>query len=148
MTLAFFLNPRSCIGLEIRFIKPFLPLGPSCPLQTILQSDLVGRDSPLQIAMASWLTIIFSRGLSLPIHKIWIQTKRSPNCHYYAPKGCHTQKDGQHCPLIMYQSVFSRVEKPSDDVNNRLFLMNKKGLILAEFRETILLWGHLNDFCA
>ena len=28
---------------------PLLPLGPSCPLQTILLSDPVGFDSPLQI---------------------------------------------------------------------------------------------------
>ena len=41
---------------------------------------------------------------------------------------CHTRLDGQHCPLIIYQGVFSRVEKPSDDINSRLFLMNKKGL--------------------
>jgi hypothetical protein len=26
------------------------------------------------------------------------------------------------------QGVFSRMEKPSDDINSRLFLMNKKGL--------------------
>jgi hypothetical protein len=31
-----------------------LPLGPSCPLQTILQSDLVGCDIPLQIVMVVW----------------------------------------------------------------------------------------------
>ncbi len=33
-------------------IVPLLPLGPSCPLQTILLSDLVGCGSPLQIVMA------------------------------------------------------------------------------------------------
>jgi hypothetical protein len=32
-------KPRSNIGLEIKV--PFLPLGRSCPLQTILLSDLV-----------------------------------------------------------------------------------------------------------
>ena len=37
-------------GLKV----PFLPLGRSCPLQTILLSDLVGCDSPLQIVMAVW----------------------------------------------------------------------------------------------
>ena len=37
-------------GLKV----PFLPLGHSCPLQTILLSDLVGCDSPLQIVMAVW----------------------------------------------------------------------------------------------
>jgi hypothetical protein len=34
-------------GLKV----PLLPSGPSCPLQTILQSDLVGCDSPLPILM-------------------------------------------------------------------------------------------------
>jgi hypothetical protein len=35
-------------GLKVHL----LPLGPSCPLQTILLSDLVKCDSPLQIVMA------------------------------------------------------------------------------------------------
>jgi hypothetical protein len=30
--------------------------------------------------------------------------------------------------MITYQGVFSRVEKPSDDINSPLFLMNKKGM--------------------
>jgi hypothetical protein len=30
---------------------PLLPLGPSCALQTILLSDLVGFDRPLQVEM-------------------------------------------------------------------------------------------------
>jgi hypothetical protein len=43
------------IGLEIRPQSTIiLPLGPSCPLQTILLSDLVGCDSPLQIVVAVW----------------------------------------------------------------------------------------------
>jgi hypothetical protein len=33
---------------------PLLPIGRSFPLQTILLSDLVGCDSPLQIVMAIW----------------------------------------------------------------------------------------------
>ncbi len=53
-------------GLKV----PFLTLGCSCPLQTILVSDLVGCDSPLQIVMAFWHTIIFSRGLSHPAQKL------------------------------------------------------------------------------
>jgi hypothetical protein len=43
-------------------------------------------------------------------------------------EGCHTQLDVQHCPLITYQGVFSRVDKPSDDINTNLFLMDKKGV--------------------
>ncbi len=51
-------------GLKV----PLLPLGPSCPLQTILLRDLVGCDSQLQIVMA----------ISRAFFKIWIL----PNSHY------------------------------------------------------------------
>ncbi len=40
-------------GLKV----PLLPLGPSCPLQTILLSDLVGCDSPHQIVIVIWRTL-------------------------------------------------------------------------------------------
>ncbi len=62
---------------------PFLPLGCSCPLQTIMLSNLVWCDFPLQIVMTFWGTIIVSRGLSHLTQNVWIQTKRAPNCHYY-----------------------------------------------------------------
>ncbi len=59
---------KKILGLELAWKSglkvPFLPLGPSCPLQTFLLSDPVGCDSPLQIVMAFWRTIIVSRGLS------------------------------------------------------------------------------------
>jgi hypothetical protein len=89
-------------GLKV----PLLPLGRSCPLQTILLSDLVGCDIPLQIVMAFWRTIIVSRGLSHPTQKVQIQTKRRQTA---ITEGCHTRLEGQHCPLITYQGVFSRV---------------------------------------
>ncbi len=63
--------------------EPFWTLGHSCPLQTILLSDLVGCGSPLQIVIAFWSTIIVSIGLSHPTQKVWIRTKRAPNYHYY-----------------------------------------------------------------
>jgi hypothetical protein len=59
-------NPRSSISLELGLKVLFLPLVRSCPLQTIMLSDLVGCDSPLQIVMAFWCTITVSRGLSHP----------------------------------------------------------------------------------
>jgi hypothetical protein len=43
-------------GLKV----PFLPLGRSCPLPTILLSDLLECDSPLQIVIAVWCTVIVS----------------------------------------------------------------------------------------
>ncbi len=33
--------------------------------------------------MAFWSTIIVSRGLSHPTQKVWIQTKKGPNCQWY-----------------------------------------------------------------
>ncbi len=54
-------------GLKV----PLLPLGPSCPLQTILMNDLFGCDSPLQIAMAVWYNYFNwkrASGLSLSHH--------------------------------------------------------------------------------
>ncbi len=102
---------KKILGLELAWKSglkvPFLPLGGSCPLQTILLSDLVGCDSPLQIVMAFWHTISVSTGLSHPNQIAWFQTKRAPNCHYYiSAEGCHTRLDGQHCPLLTYQGVF------------------------------------------
>jgi hypothetical protein len=56
---------------------PLLPLGPSCPLQTILLGYLVGYDSLLLIVMTVWRAflkfeghqpaILVSRRLSHPI---------------------------------------------------------------------------------
>jgi hypothetical protein len=39
------------LAWKLGLIVPLMPLGPSCLLQTILLSDLVGCDSPLQIVM-------------------------------------------------------------------------------------------------
>jgi hypothetical protein len=58
------------MGLEIRPQSVFSSLGRSCPQQPVLLSDLVGCDSPLQIVMAFWGTIIISRWLSHPTQKV------------------------------------------------------------------------------
>ncbi len=62
-----------------------LPLGPSCPLQTILLSDLVWYDSPLQIVMVVWralkkckasqLAMIVCYRLPHPTQQVKIPTK-------------------------------------------------------------------------
>jgi hypothetical protein len=54
--------------------------------------------------------------------------KKGAKLPFLSAEGCHTLVEGQHCPLITYQAFFSRVEKPSADINGHLFLMNKKGL--------------------
>jgi len=94
-------------GLKVSF----LPFGCSCPLQTILLRDLIVCDCPLQIVMAFWHTILFSRGLSL-------QTKRAPNCHFFL----------QRAVTPHWRGIIARVEELSDDINSHLFLMNKKEL--------------------
>jgi hypothetical protein len=63
-------------------IVPLLPLGPSCPLKTILLTDLLGCYSPLQIVMAIWriffkfeayrTAITICRGLSRPTQQVQI----------------------------------------------------------------------------
>jgi hypothetical protein len=47
-------------------------------------------------------------------------------------KGCHTELDGQHCPLRPYHGIFFKGGKPSEDMNSHLFLMNKKGLSVLD----------------
>jgi hypothetical protein len=85
-----------------------LPLGPSCPLQTILLSDLVGCDSPLQKDMAVWhtflkfeahrTTIIVSSGLPHPTQPVQILKKLCQTVITISAAGCNTRLDGQHCP--------------------------------------------------
>ncbi len=42
-------------GLKVSLLY----LGPACPLQIILLSDLVGCDNPLQIEMAVWCALFY-----------------------------------------------------------------------------------------
>jgi hypothetical protein len=111
-------------GLKV----PLLTIGRSCPLKTILLGDLVGCDSPLQIAMAYWHIIIFSRVLSHLTQKDKIQTKRAPNCHYYLQMAVTPKWKDSIALWYHIRAFFSRVEIPSNDINSHSFLMNKKGL--------------------
>ncbi len=74
---------------------PLLPLGHSRPLQTIQLSDLVGCDSPLKIVMAV-----------SPDPESSNSNKKGAKLPLLSADGCHTQLEGQHCPLIRYQGVF------------------------------------------
>ncbi len=55
-----------------------LPLGPSCPLQIILLSDMVGWDSPLRIVMAV-----------TPAQEVQIQKKVWQSVITLSAEGCH-----------------------------------------------------------
>jgi hypothetical protein len=46
---------------------PLLPYRPSCPLQTILLSDLVGYDNLLQIVMSVWRTFFKFEVRQIPL---------------------------------------------------------------------------------
>ncbi len=74
VTAAVTLALKKILGLVLAWKSglkvPFLHLGHSYPMQTILLSDLVGCDSPLQIVMTFWGTIIVIRGLSHPTQKV------------------------------------------------------------------------------
>ncbi len=72
--------------------------------------------------------------------KVWIQSKKAPNCHYYLQRAV-TPDNGQQCPLIKYQGFFSRVENPSYLINSRLFLMNKKGWMTLKDTSKMVLKG-------
>jgi hypothetical protein len=111
---------------------PFLPEGPSCPLQTILLSDLVGCDSPLQIEMAvfkctsaicqCYLQQAVTRDIASSDSKTVCQTAIT------ICRGLSHRLDGNHRPMRTYLGIFPRTEKPSEEINSCLFLLNKKGL--------------------
>jgi hypothetical protein len=114
-------------GLKV----PFLPLGRFCPLQTVLLGDLVGCDSPLQIVMAFWSTIVVSRGLSrhtLPGKFEFKQKGLQTAVTISRGLSAFTPKRGIALPSDNISGrFFQAVEKPSDDINSHLFLMKKKG---------------------
>ncbi len=83
------------LASEIRPKSAFSAFRALLPLQTIL---LVGCESPLQIAIAFWRTIIVSR-------KFQFNRKGRPNCHFYLQRAVTPRLDGQHYPLITYQGV-------------------------------------------
>jgi hypothetical protein len=79
-------NSRSTVvlawksGLKV----PFLPLGRPCPLQTILLSDLVGCDSPLQKVILPHQRAVTPKPESLNSNKM--SAKRP----LLSAEGCHT----------------------------------------------------------
>jgi hypothetical protein len=119
-----------------------LPVGISCTLQTILLSDLVGCDTPLQIIMvfgalffkfeASQTATIVSSGRPHPTQHVKIQNKVRQTAITIFSGQAHPT-GWAALPSEKNHTVFSRAEKPSEDVNSHLFLMNKKGLNLRIF---------------
>jgi hypothetical protein len=92
-----------------------LPFGPSCPLQTILLSDLVGCDTALQIIMVFGALFSNLKQVKQPLlsaaggHTPPSMFKFKEKCAKLpspSSAGRHTQLDGQHCPLRTYHNVF------------------------------------------
>ncbi len=85
---------------------PLLPLRPYSALQTILLSDLVGCDSPLQVVMdvgplfkfeVRQMAITICSGLSrLTQFKFKEKCAKTANTITLSAEGCHTQLDRQH----------------------------------------------------
>jgi hypothetical protein len=118
---------RSSIGLEIR---PLQPLGPSCPLQTILLGDLVGCGNPLQIVMAVWRTFFNLSALNSHYSLQRATTPdpaSSPNCHYHLQRAVIPDWMGSTALRRHITAFFSRAEKHSEDITRHFFLMNMKG---------------------
>jgi hypothetical protein len=113
----------------------FLPLGHSCPLQTILLSEMVMFDSPLQIVMAFWGTIMVSRGHTRPRKLEFKQKECQTAITMYLQKAVIPDRMGSIASDNVSGRFYSRVEKPSDDINIRLCLINKKGLFLRRFAQ-------------
>ncbi len=108
------------------FKVPFLPIGHSCPLQTILLSDLVWQPSADSNGLLGH-HFCQQRAVT-PDPDSLNSNKKGAKLPLLSAEGCHTRLEGKHCPLITYQGVFLRVKKPSDDINIYLFLMKKKEL--------------------
>ncbi len=96
--------------------------GPSCPLQTILLRDPVGCDSSLQIVMAGCRTflnkarqtaIIISSGLSHLTQEVQILINVR-------------QTASTICSGLSHQIGWAAL--PSENISQRLFVKNKKGL--------------------
>jgi hypothetical protein len=81
------------------FTVPFLPLGHSRPLQTILLSD------QCEIPLQNGLFGAQQRAVT-PDTESLNSNKKSAKHPLISAEGCHTQLDGQHCPLITYQGAF------------------------------------------
>jgi hypothetical protein len=121
---------KSSIVAWISDLKvPLLPLGPSCPLQTILLNDLVGCGSPLQILMSLWRTFynfkhakqplyVVCSGLLQPTRQVQI-LKKVRQMAILICSGLCIQLDRRHSPLRTCHGVFLRADKLSDDITRR-----------------------------
>jgi hypothetical protein len=108
---------RSSIGIKVSL----LPLGPSCPLQTILLSDLVWCGSPPAnrngrlahsfLKFEAQQTAILDCRRLLHLARQFKNLKKCAKLTLLSAAGCHTPLDGQHCPLRKYQSVFLKGRK-------------------------------------
>ncbi len=118
---------KSCLKV------PSLPWRPSCPLETLLLSDLVWCDSPLQIIMAVWCSVPNSHYYlqqAVTLNPAILNLKKcAPNGHCYLQRAVtHNWMDS----IALWEHIkefFSRTEKPSEDMNSLFFRWIRKGWV-------------------
>jgi hypothetical protein len=86
--------------------------------------------------------ITISRGLSHPTLEVKILIKSLPDCHCHLQRAVTPNWMGSIAPWEPITAFFWREEKPSEDLNSRLFLMKKKGLIKSLLL-SLLLWNRV-----
>ncbi len=106
LTLAFKKNHRSSIGLEIR------PQSAFSTFRALLPSAIYSAELSGQV----WQPSADSNGLLAhhycqqravtPNPESLNSNKKAAKLPLLSAEGCHTQLNGQHCPLITYQGVF------------------------------------------
>jgi hypothetical protein len=106
-------------GLKV----PFLPLGSSCPLQTILLIDLVGCDSPLQIIMAIWRSFF-------PILKRAKRPLLSAEGYHVRHRKCKKTTMNKVCQMAVticrgLSHSTGRAALPSENLTRRFFHHSK-----------------------
>jgi hypothetical protein len=136
VTLALKKNSKSRIGLKVKPQSAFNAFRDLLPSATILLSDLVGCDSPLQILMAVWRTyfqfevcqtsITICSGMSRPTQQIQI-IKKVRQTAICICRGLSQLTGWAVLPSENISQCLCQ-GNPSEDVNSHLFFMNYKGL--------------------
>ncbi len=121
VTLA--LNKKHRSSWKSGLKRPLLHLGPSCPLQTILLSDLVRCGIPLQIVMPVWHAFLFETCQTAITYSL--QRAAKPYPAKSNSKIVH-QTAILICNVLFLPTGWAALH--SDNLLRSLFLMNMKGL--------------------
>jgi hypothetical protein len=120
-------NPRSSIGQEIRPQSAFSDFRARLPSANYSAEWSGWVWQPSADSTGFWHTTLFSRSCHIRPRKFEFKQK-GRQAAISICRGLSHPTRGAALPSDNISGRFSRVEKPSDDINSRLFLMNKKGL--------------------